>query len=945
MLRVLNCITDQHDWRLVLLAGLICFLASLGAISLFHRARAAQGRARILWTVTAGGAAGCGIWATHFIAMLAYSPGYNTAYDVELTILSLSMAIVVVSGGFGIAVYHPARWSAALGGGLVGAGIATMHYIGMWALSLPGWITWQMDLVVASILIGMVLGAAAMAMAVRGETLYGTIAAALLLTLSIVSHHFTAMGAVVIIPDPARTLAPFSLSGNSLALGVAATAFVLFAIALVGAFADRAAEEKTRKQNILVEAALNNMSQGLLMFDARDRLILFNKRYAELFRLDVGSLKAGLSFADLLRLRKEAGTFKPDVDQYLERVVDEKGRFRSNPRGNFASEGYETKLIAVPDGRCISITNQRMPDGGWVSTYADVTEQRNAELDRDRTRVFLDTIVDNVPATLLVKNAHDRRYVLINRAGENFFGLSREEMIGKTSHEIFSKAQADIITQRDEELLASSTEVFVDDHPLKTPKKGTRLIQTKKVTIRDAQDAPLYFLNVIEDVTERKRAEARIEYLANHDALTQLPNRAAFTRHLEVAVEQASKKGENFAVLYIDLDRFREVNDIFGHAGGDQALCEIGRRLQVAAEGAFLARIGGDEFTLIVDGPQPDAAEALAERLMAAVREEIEVEGQEFSIGSTIGVAIYPTDGHDEKTLLGNADAALDQAKAEARGTVRFFEAQMDHLLRDRRDLTMDLRSAAACGELKLYYQPQAQIGGDVVGFETLLRWKHPHRGMVQPSAFIPLAEESGLIVPIGEWALREACREAASWPKPLQVGVNLSPVQFKHGDLVGMVHSVLQETGLAPNRLELEITESVLIEDFSSAVSILRRLKLLGVKIAMDDFGTGYSSLSYLQSFPFDKIKIDKTFVANLEHNPQSATIIRAVIGLSRGLQLPIVAEGVETKSQLDFLAREACDQVQGYVVGRPLPIADYADLVGRPPVEQKQPRLALVS
>jgi len=353
--------------------------------------------------------------------------------------------------------------------------------------------------------------------------------------------------------------------------------------------------------------------------------------------------------------------------------------------------------------------------------------------------------------------------------------------------------------------------------------------------------------------------------------------------------------------------------------------------------------MGGDEFTVIVEGPQPATAEATADKLLAATNEEIELEGQEFRIGATIGVAVYPTDGEDATTLLGNADSALDQAKTDARGSIRFFEAKMDHLLRARRDLQLDLRSAAACGELKLYFQPQAQIDGEVVGFEALLRWRHPHRGMVPPSTFIPLAEESGLIVPIGEWVLREACREAVDWPTPLQVAINLSPVQFQHGDLVNLVHSVLLETGLSPNRLELEITENVLIGDFSSALSILRRLKLLGVRIAMDDFGTGYSSLSYLQSFPFDKIKIDQTFISNLDHNPQSAAIIRAVIGLGRGLELPVVAEGVETKSQLDFLTREACDQVQGYVVGRPLPIEDYADLVGRRPAEPKQ-RLVLV-
>ena len=286
----------------------------------------------------------------------------------------------------------------------------------------------------------------------------------------------------------------------------------------------------------------------------------------------------------------------------------------------------------------------------------------------------------------------------------------------------------------------------------------------------------------------------------------------------------------------------------------------------------------------------------------------------------------------DAKALVCNADAALYRAKAEGRGTIRFFEASMDERLRQRRALQHDLRSALERRELSLHYQPQARIDGETTGFEALLRWHHRSRGSVPPSTFIPLAEESGVIIPISEWVLREACREAASWAKPLQIAVNLSPVQFQHGDLPSLVHSILLETGLAPQRLELEITESVLINDLNRAVAMLRRLKMLGVHIAMDDFGTGYSSLSYLQAFPFDKIKIDRSFISNLERNPQSVTIVRAVIGLARGLKVPVVAEGVETTDQRAFLADEACDALQGYLIGRPRPIDDYAELLGRP-------------
>jgi EAL domain-containing protein (putative c-di-GMP-specific phosphodiesterase class I) len=278
---------------------------------------------------------------------------------------------------------------------------------------------------------------------------------------------------------------------------------------------------------------------------------------------------------------------------------------------------------------------------------------------------------------------------------------------------------------------------------------------------------------------------------------------------------------------------------------------------------------------------------------------------------------------------VANADAALYRAKTDGRGMVRFFEAEMDQKLRERRAMQQDLHSAIDRNELKLYYQPQAQVGGKVVAFEALLRWHHPQKGFVPPTEFIPLAEESGVILQIGEWVLRTACREAASWSKAFRIGVNLSPVQFRHGDLPALVHSILLETGLQASRLELEITESVLIDDFSRTVSVLRRLKALGVRIAMDDFGTGYSSLSYLQAFPFDKIKIDRAFISNLKKNSQAATIVRAVIGLARGLDLPVIAEGVETKEQLEFLTGESCDQVQGYLVGRPQPIEYYSSIV----------------
>ena len=432
--------------------------------------------------------------------------------------------------------------------------------------------------------------------------------------------------------------------------------------------------------------------------------------------------------------------------------------------------------------------------------------------------------------------------------------------------------------------------------------------------------------------------------MAYHDGLTDLPNRAANLQALAQMIEACEGTDEEFAVLSLDLDGLKEVNDVFGHAIGDKLLIEVARRIQASARVGVVARLSGDEFGLIFDGKQPVAGMLLAEKLAETLTTEFLIDGKTVRTGVTTGISVFPHNGADAASLLANAGAALFRAKAKSRGSISIYEPEMDQQIRDRRVLHQDLSVAIKNGELSLHYQPQATsrdavAGGEVIGFEALARWLHPVRGFVPPGDFIPLAEESGLIVAMGEWILREACREAASWSKPLQVAVNLSPAQFMHGDVVNVVHSSLLETGRAPVRLELEITEGVLIEDFDRGLALLRRLKALGVRISMDDFGSGYSSLSYLQAFPFDKIKIDRAFVINLGRNPQSAAIIRAVISLGHGLEMSIVAEGVETEEQLGFLADQGCDAVQGYFIGRPLPIAQYAAMVGRAAASTMEP------
>src|SRR4051812_32388476 len=569
-----------------------------------------------------------------------------------------------------------------------------------------------------------------------------------------------------------------------------------------------------------------------------------------------------------------------------------------------------------------------------IALFEDVTEHKSLSLELENTKKFLELIVDNIPVSLIVERVSDGKYLLANRSAETILNRRREDATGLTAADIFNAREAKLIVARDEAAIKKRG-MLSEEHPIST-KDGLRLFLTRRVTVLDDEGRPQYLIKTHEDVTDRRQTESRMAHMAYHDGLTDLPNRAAFLQALAQMIEACGGTDEEFAVLSVDLDGLKEINDVFGHSIGDRLLIEVARRIQSAARGGVVARLSGDEFGLLIDGSQPEAGKALAEKAADALASGFVIEGKSVRIGVTTGISIFPRDGADAASLLANAGAALFRAKVKSRGSIGIFEPEMDQQIRDRRVLHQDLSLAIRNGELSLHFQPQAKAShrietGDVIGFEALARWFHPARGFVPPGDFIPLAEESGLIVEMGEWILREACREAASWPSQLQIAVNLSPAQFMHGDLVSLVHSILLETGLAAGRLELEITEGVLIEDFDRGLALLRRLKALGVRVSMDDFGSGYSSLSYLQAFPFDKIKIDRAFVMNLGRNPQSAAIVRAVIDLGHGLEMSIVAEGVETQEQLSFLADEGCDAVQGYFLGKPQPIGHYAALVGR--------------
>lgn len=437
-----------------------------------------------------------------------------------------------------------------------------------------------------------------------------------------------------------------------------------------------------------------------------------------------------------------------------------------------------------------------------------------------------------------------------------------------------------------------------------------------------------HFVVSVRDLRTRLAAEAEIRRLELHNQLTGLANRANFKQQLDDALEGAAAVGGKVAALCLDIDRFARINDLYGQTAGDALLRELGRSLQASLlPGEVAARFGGDEFVVFASVAQSSDAEHVARRMLACVS----ATGRDYAggVSASVGVAIYPEDAFDRPTLLRNAGAALVHAKTEPGSAWRFFERAMAEELNDRRLMEQDLRVAAGLGELFMVYQPQACAqSGRIQGFEALIRWRRHGGDVISPAVFIPLAEECGAIDAIGAWALRQVCRDAASWANPLYVAVNVSPLQLLDADFVDLLSSVLLETGLSPSRLEVEITETAMIRDAVRTLAALRRLKAIGVRIAMDDFGTGYSSLSNLSAFPFDKIKIDRSFISSVDRNPQAAAIVRSVIVLGHGLGLPVTAEGVETQNELEFLRVEGCEGVQGYHIGRPAPIKTFADL-----------------
>jgi diguanylate cyclase (GGDEF)-like protein/PAS domain S-box-containing protein len=692
-------------------------------------------------------------------------------------------------------------------------------------------------------------------------------------------------------------------------------------------------EHDLAEQSRRLTAAVENMTHGLCMFDKDKKLVVCNDQFAKIYRLTDELRKPGTPFSDILAYRFRESALKGEAPgDAMQQQLFVLARLSVRDRSSRVDEHK--------DGRLIRVTRQPLADGGWVATHEDISEQRRAEQELDETKRFLHSIIENIPLAVAVKDAKTRRFALVNRAFAAMLDLPANELLGRSVFDIHKTRDAEFINNADNQTLQEGASVNYSEYQFQTRSQGARIHSTSRIVIRDGQGDPKYLIAVIKDVTERRKTEQRIAFMAHHDALTGLANRAAIAQRIEEAAARQLRWDAPFTVLLLDLDRFKNVNDTLGHSAGDALLREAANRLKMLLCGAnVLARLGGDEFAIIQSGEtdQRAAASSLADRIIATIGQPFNLDGNEINIGTSIGIALAPQHGTNPDSLLKMADMALYSAKSGGRNGYRFFDPDMGAAADARHTLENELRHAIQQNEFELYYQPIIDSKTlRICGAEALIRWRHSTRGMVMPDSFIPLAEDTGMITQIGEWVLRTACADATRWPADVKVAINLSPVQFRKTNLSDVVMAALAESGLAPTRLELEITETALIESAAECLPALHRFRKAGIAVALDDFGTGYSSLSQLMMFPFDKIKIDKSFTQNLTKRSECAAIISAALTLAQTLDIATTAEGVETKEQYQLLKLAGVTSLQGYFFKRPCPVAeiDFDARFSSPPI-----------
>lgn len=896
-----------------MLAGLICAAASLAAVLLLRRVRTAPPRYRTLWLATAGVATGFGVWATHFVAILGFGPHVVTGFHLALTTASLAVVSATATLGFVLAVRMPRLLGDVAGGTVLGLGIATMHYTGMAAVEMPGHVLWSGAAVLASWALAVLPTIAALRIA-RWDGARASMAAALLLMAAILLLHFTGMAAMTMLPGEEADPAGGVITPMTMAIAIGGVAG---AVLLLGA----GAAWLSGRADALIRA--NRREFGLLVTGITDCALYMLDKDGRVASWNAGAERLkGYTADEVVGLPLER-FYTPD-DRTAD--VPARGLATALREGKFSAEGWRCRKDGGRFWAHVTIEKVCGEDGallGFAKITRDMTRFKEDQDRLARLAGDLDTALAHMHQGLVVFDA-DERNVLRNPRVLAMFGVTDAECPpGMSFREILRTA---LVKRSGGPVCEPALEEAYRRHKacLDDPAGGRLILPFPPDRILSIAHSPVPgggWVSTFEDITELRRSEERIAHMAQHDSLTDLPNRASFNRALDGELRRAGATGRQVAVVVIDLDGFKEVNDARGHAAGDETLRQLARRFREAMlAGEFVARIGGDEFAAFKGVADSVELDEFVRRLGSCAQAPMAIEGYAHEVAASLGVALFPDDGTARESLVNNADLAMYRAKPMPGTAICRYEPGMDEAQRQRRLLGSELRQAIANDALSVVYQVQRCIRTDrITGYEALLRWYHPERGWVSPAEFIPLAEEIGEIGRLGEWVLRTACAEAAHWDVPHKIAVNISPLQLTDATLTPLIAEVLLESGLPPKRLELEITESAIIADKLRALHLLRQIKALGVTIALDDFGTGYSSLDTLSSFPFDKIKIDKSFMLDSASSAQARAIIRTVLALGKSLGIPVLAEGIETEGQLQLLRDGDCEQGQGYLFGRP--------------------------
>jgi diguanylate cyclase (GGDEF)-like protein/PAS domain S-box-containing protein len=662
----------------------------------------------------------------------------------------------------------------------------------------------------------------------------------------------------------------------------------------------RTATNEARTANARLREAIEILPQGIVFLDAEGRYVLWNEQYAKIYHRTADLFKVGVRLADTLRVGVMRGDY-PAAKGREEEWISERLQKMTSPK-----ERHEQWLS---DGRCILIEERRTNDGGIIGLRVDITELKERE-------ASFRLLFEANPVPMYVVSQNGKTILSANAAARDHYGYPGTDMIGRPVHCLHVEQDHERL-----DALYSPAPGILADHVWTHLKRDGSNIEVAIFSQAIVHERAPAVLVAAVDITERRRAEAQVAYLAHHDPLTGLANRAHHLEHAEEMLASIKEKDGIGASLCIGLDNFKSINETMGPAAGDLLLQAVSRRIgKTLRQGSMAARLGGDEFGIIMsDITEPDEAGAVAKRLIEVISAPYKIQGQQVTIGASVGIAIAPGDGEEAGKLLKNADLALSQVKLRGKGSFRFFEAEMNARAQERRRLEQDLRDAIEAKRLDVHYQPLVSLAtGRIVAAEALVRWPHKERGFISPAEFIPIAEEAGLIWALGEFVLSRACRDAVVWPESVRVAVNLSPMQFRCGNVHDVVEAALKASGLAPDRLELEITESLFLDRSNHVLDTLADLRKLGTRIAMDDFGTGYSSLGYLCSFPFDKIKIDRSFVKGISENVEQQAVVRAIVGLGQTLGKTITAEGIETAEELACLRSIGCEQGQGFLFSK---------------------------